>query len=220
MYTMVTAHSGCEGTPDNSLEYIRHALHCGADALEVDVHPRGSGFYISHDPSDGVHPDLKEVFSLIRGSGMKINCDLKHQGIEHAVLALAHTCGVEDQLLFSGFVSHEAVRDPAIRSRTFWNIESAMPELYVQCEAGVPPTEEQLRAAIALYRQYDVHIANLYCGLCTPELLSLLQENGIALSVWTVNEETDALRFLKAGVYNITSRQPTMVCKLRKDAGL
>ena len=63
MHTMITAHSGCEGRPDNSLEYVQYALHCGADALEVDVHPKDDGFYISHDPSDGAHPDLKDVFS-------------------------------------------------------------------------------------------------------------------------------------------------------------
>lgn len=51
MHTMITAHSGCEGRPDNSLEYVQYALHCGADALEVDVHPKDDGFYISHDPS-------------------------------------------------------------------------------------------------------------------------------------------------------------------------
>ncbi len=34
MHTMITAHSGCEGRPDNSLEYVQYALHCGADALK------------------------------------------------------------------------------------------------------------------------------------------------------------------------------------------
>ena len=112
MHTMITAHSGCEGRPDNSLEYVQYALHCGADALEVDVHPKDDGFYISHDPSDGAHPDLKDVFSLIRGSGVKVNCDLKHPGIEHAVLTLAQACGVDEQLIFSGSVSLEAIQDP------------------------------------------------------------------------------------------------------------
>lgn len=219
MRTMITAHSGCEGRPDNSLEYVRYALRCGADALEVDVHPKNSGFYISHDPSDGAHPDLKEVFSLIRGSGVKINCDLKHPGIEHAVLALAQTCGVDGQLIFSGSVSHEAVQDPAIRRRTFWNIESAMPELYEQYEAGVPLTEEQFRAAAALYRHCGVQIANLYYVVCTQEHLALLRENGILVSVWTVNDAPCAQRFLDAGIYNITTRQPIMVCGLRGGAG-
>ena len=115
MHTMITAHSGCEGRPDNSLEYVQYALHCGADALEVDVHPKDDGFYISHDPSDGAHPDLKDVFSLIRGSGVKVNCDLKHPGIEHAVLTLAQACGVDEQLIFSGSVSLEAIRSGAAR---------------------------------------------------------------------------------------------------------
>lgn len=220
MHTMITAHSGCEGRPDNSLEYVQYALHCGADALEVDVHPKDDGFYISHDPSDGAHPDLKDVFSLIRGSGVKVNCDLKHPGIEHAVLTLAQACGVDEQLIFSGSVSLEAIQDPAIRCRTFWNIESAMPALYAQCEAGIPLTEEQIRAAISLYRRCGVQIVNLYYGLCTQERIALLRENGILTSVWTVNDASCARQFLDAGVYNITTRQPVMVCGLRKETGV
>lgn len=160
------------------------------------------------------------MFSLIRGSGVKVNCDLKHPGIEHAVLTLAQACGVDEQLIFSGSVSLEAIQDPAIRCRTFWNIESAMPTLYAQCEAGIPLTEEQIRAAISLYRRCGVQIVNLYYGLCTQERIALLRENGILASVWTVNDVSCARQFLDAGVYNITTRQPVMVCGLRKETGV
>lgn len=46
----ITAHSGCDGTPDNSLEFVRHALQTNADALEVDVRKTKDGILaISHD---------------------------------------------------------------------------------------------------------------------------------------------------------------------------
>ena len=39
MKTQITAHTGAEGRPDNSLEFVSYALACGADALEVDEEP-------------------------------------------------------------------------------------------------------------------------------------------------------------------------------------
>ncbi len=91
-----------------------------------------------------------------------------------------------------------------------------MPALYAQCEAGIPLTEEQIRAAISLYRRCGVQIVNLYYGLCTQERIALLRENGILTSVWTVNDASCARQFLDAGVYNITTRQPVMVLRTAK----
>ena len=34
---MITAHSGCDGTPDNSMEHILKAIELGADCIEIDV---------------------------------------------------------------------------------------------------------------------------------------------------------------------------------------
>ena len=35
--TLITAHSGADGTPDNSMEFVRYALTLPVDAFEVDV---------------------------------------------------------------------------------------------------------------------------------------------------------------------------------------
>ena len=40
---MITAHSGCDETPENSLEFLRTALQSEADAVEVDVRKNGEG---------------------------------------------------------------------------------------------------------------------------------------------------------------------------------
>ena len=36
-HIMITAHSGCEGTPDNSMESIRKGIELGADCIEIDI---------------------------------------------------------------------------------------------------------------------------------------------------------------------------------------
>ena len=35
--TLITAHNGADGTPEGSLEYVRHALSTDADVLEIDI---------------------------------------------------------------------------------------------------------------------------------------------------------------------------------------
>ena len=50
---MITAHSGADGTKENSLEFVAYAMQTGADALEVDVRMGENGILIlSHDKTD------------------------------------------------------------------------------------------------------------------------------------------------------------------------
>ena len=46
----ITAHSGCDGTPDNSMEFVRYALGSEGDCLEVDIRRnRNEELILSHD---------------------------------------------------------------------------------------------------------------------------------------------------------------------------
>ena len=35
--TLITAHSGADSTPENSIEFVKYALTIDADVLEIDV---------------------------------------------------------------------------------------------------------------------------------------------------------------------------------------
>ena len=59
---LITAHTGADGTPDNSLEYVRYALTTNADTLEVDIRPIDDGtLVISHDEAGLDTVPLAEV---------------------------------------------------------------------------------------------------------------------------------------------------------------
>ena len=218
MQTMITAHSGCEGTEDNSIAHIQCALCSGVEAFEIDVHPGPDGqFYLSHDPADSENcVQLSTAFSMLRGSKLKINCDLKAHGIEARVLEMASAWGVGDQLIFSGSVTPEAMAIPEIRKRTFWNLEEAVPALYDRYQQGQPPTAEDLQTALQVFRKAGASVMNLYYKCCTPELLEACRSAGILVSAWTVNETDEAQRLLDAGIYNLTTRRPGMVRQLRE----
>lgn len=212
MKTLITAHSGCDGTPDNSLEFISHALHCGADALEVDVRAASDGtLYLSHDRTDSACPLLAQAFQMLRSSPMQINCDLKQPGLEEAVLDLARKWSVAGQLLFSGSVSMEQmVQNAEIRSRTLLNVRPVLPA------EGTASTERQLEELVRICRTCGAAVINVSYEMCTAPVLERLREEQIGVSAWTVNEEEAARRLLEQGIYNITSRRPGMVLALRE----
>lgn len=217
MKTMITAHTGCDGTADNSLEFLEYAVTCGADAFEIDVHPRqDGGFYLSHDSSGGMCPDLETAFSLLRGSGKLVNCDLKRPDMELGVLSLARRWGVADQLLFSGDVSLSALRQhDAVRARTLFNITPVLPDVIARHNDGVLPTETELEKLISVCREYGIRTINIPFRLCTDSSLALWEAHGIRVSAWTVNEESAARRLLEKKIFNITTRRTKMVCALR-----
>ena len=80
---MITAHSGADGTKENSLEFVKYAMQTGADALEVDVRMGENGILIlSHDKTDEDAARLADVFRMMRERPqMRINCDLKEYGL-------------------------------------------------------------------------------------------------------------------------------------------
>lgn len=217
MATLITAHSGCDGTPDNSIAFLNYALASRADALEIDVHPKpGGGCYLSHDSSDGDCPDLEDAFRLLAGSRKKMNCDLKQPNMELAVLALAKEFGVADRILFSGDVNPRLVRDnPEIRSRTLLNLKPIAWEMLQNLDRGILPGPADMEALVSQCRAYKIPVINVPFKLCTDLFLDVLEREGIGVSAWTVNDTEEASRLLAKNIFNITTRNAAAVCALR-----
>lgn len=217
--TWITAHSGSDGTPDNTLEYVDYALTCGADAFECDVRRDSrNGLYLSHDEGAAVCPGLAAVFERMALLDIRVNCDLKEAGLEQAVLELAGSFGIENRLIFSGTVAADLLKTSAeIRKRTFWNIEEALPEIRECYRQKTQPGRDVMERVCARYRECRATVVNIHYGLCTPENLKLFKENGLAVSIWTVNESSPAVRFLNEEVMNITTRKPKLLLSLRND---
>lgn len=136
IYTTITAHSGCEGTPMDSIESAESGILCEADIIEVDVRADKNGkLILSHDRDEqqlySGSAELVEIFELIRPSKkVCLNCDIKETEIIPNVLDTARQYGItQDRLYLSGSVTPELLRDmPEIRQKcsVLWNIEEAM----------------------------------------------------------------------------------------------
>lgn len=228
MVTAITAHSGCEGTPLDSLDSVDMGISMGADCVEVDVQSDESGVLrLSHDARADYTgtATLESAFERIAGSTMGINCDLKSPRTLYPALALARRFGLNDgRLIFSGSVSCDLLAsDPDIArdARIYLNIEEiakyfccgqahdfagALRKPWSVVESRL---DELLEIDIPLIcraaASVGAYAVNAPYAHLTDEHIARFGKCGTRLSLWTVNDESAQSRLLKLNLCNITT---------------
>lgn len=221
----ITAHSGADGTPDNSLAFVRYALETQADAFEVDVRRTDAGLTLSHDAAGEGAPLLSEAMALAAAHpSIKINCDLKEPGLERETARLAETFGLAGRLIFSGTVDADVFADDPALSRcaeVYLNLEEYVPGLYWGWRDD---PDFELRAADTIGKvcaRSGIRTVNVYQGLVTRRFLERLRRDGLGVSAWTVDGPDEQEWFFRRDVYNMTTRRVAQALARRQkgDAG-
>ncbi len=208
----ITAHTGCEETPDNSLESIDKAFNSGADIFEVDVRFDKSGVpVLTHDEPVGGEPTLEAAFErLARYKNMRCNIDVKCTDNIEAIVPLAKKRGVLDRVFYTGI--NESFVESAKRT----------PEIPYYLNAEISAPEEQSPEYLALLvgkvRASGAIGINCRYDNATKELISAFRQNSLLVSLWTVNEEEDMQRVLSLAPDNITTRKPSALRNLLNEA--
>lgn len=218
--TWITAHSGAENTPDNSLEFVAYALQTDADVLELDIRRRSEEdptLVLSHDETEENVPLLEEAFRMIAvHPTMCINCDLKESGLEHAVLSLAQKCGLLPRILFSGTVNPDCIACED-RDIVLMNAEELVENFYERCETTPEEIEPMIEELCVKCNALDIRTVNLYEGIVSDGVLGILNRHNIKLSVWTVNEPQRQQYFLTNQVMNLTTRRVQSALHIREE---
>ncbi|MBR0164531.1 MAG: glycerophosphodiester phosphodiesterase [Lachnospiraceae bacterium] len=210
--TLITAHSGADNTAPNSLSFVHRALSSPADTIEVDVRLHKSGLlYLSHDAVDEEESallSLREVLETIRAGSKRINCDLKEPGLEQAVCALAREAGLSGRLILTGTVSPAFMKESGLLrdAEVYLNIEEMIPGLYPRCLAEPKEIPVAAREMADICHTYGIGCINANHLLATGDFLSVIREEGLSVSVWTVDEAPLFRHFLREKVCNITTR--------------
>ena len=224
---LITAHAGCDGTAENSLESIKKGIELGADCVEIDVLADAAGrLWLTHDlPEDftGLVP-LEEAFALIKESGIAVNCDLKEYALLRPTLELAEKCGIgREQLIFSGSVDPGLLEeDPEIarRCRIFLNSEELVKDLLQRDEPDRPAQTAFFLghpdAAAARLQTLGAEALNAPYKHMPQELLKAFADRGIALSLWTVDEPEAMRELMKKDILNITTRRAAEAVRVRE----
>ena len=197
----LTAHTGCEGTADNSLEAIKKGFECGADTVEFDVNFTPDGVpVLAHDTAADSTVSLAEAFELIAGlPKLTVNVDCKTTENLKAISDLAEQYGVKDRIFYTGIEEKDV---PAVKEQTpditYWlniKFKKSKDKAYL---SSIADKVESLGAAGL----------NINHKSCTKELVDLFHERGILVSLWTIKTEYDMIKALNLGADNITTRKP------------
>jgi len=199
---MITAHGGSFNSGRNSNKYLNHTAIFEADAIEVDIYKMFDVLYISHWPAPFTFYKkirLREVFKLVKETGLKVNCDLKTHGIISDVIKLAKSMGVENQLIFTGCVSEEDSKIIDCGEAWFNHIK------------GIKYKAKNARALKERIDSYDnPHFVgiNLNYHRVNAKFIEACQAVGLKLSVFTVDDIEALLRLVPVINGNITTNLP------------
>lgn len=218
--TWITAHSGADGTLDNSIEFLQYAGSTQVDALEIDIRKDKKGILqLSHDKAEAKTVELSDAFQIVaRYPKIKVNCDLKEAGLELPVYMLAEQCQLAERLFFSGCVSpkHMRLLPDEMKSRVFWNIEQQIPALYERCRQDSKYAVTAAEEMCIRCMQAEFSVINAYEKMVSDLFLEVVNRYQIQLSVWTVNEKERMAYFLSRGVKNITTRRVALAATMKR----
>ena len=216
--TLITAHSGADNTPDNSIEFVNYALNTTADTLEIDVRKLQGVLVISHDESSDNLPTLQDVFSLVaKHPTMKVNCDLKESNLELDVCRLAASNNLDKRIILTGTVNADLfplTEFPNVQ--VYLNIELYVPNLYLNYRE-IPDFE--LTAADEIMKvchRSKIDTVNINQVIVTRRFIEILKKGGIGISAWTVDHPLEMDWFFAKGVTNLTTRNLTVALKKRQ----
>ena len=222
---LVIAHRGASGElPENTLPAYELALAQGADMIEIDLHTtRDGAIVITHDEdleALGGHGEvadatLEEIRRLDAGDGAAVptqeevldafgaripfNLELKrgssatYEGLERAALDAVRKRGLLEQTLFSSFF------DPVLE-----RLRALAPEARLARLFSPRDPERPLERALAV----GAEAINPWRGLLQPELIEAAHAEGLAVYVFTVDEEQEMRSLLDLGVDGIFTNFP------------
>ena len=149
-------------------------------------------------------PTLKEVFELIRPTGLSINIEMKNSvidypGIEQKAIDLAAKEGMLNRIIFSSFNHYSLLRvkeiNPDLPCGLLYEATLVKPWSY----------------AVALgVDALHPHFSEV---LVTHDECALAHKAGIAVNVWTVNKEEDIKAVLAAGTDIVITNYPDIGLK-------
>ncbi|QWU16915.1 glycerophosphoryl diester phosphodiesterase [Paenibacillus sophorae] len=232
---LITAHTGCMNTPDNSLLSIETGLANGADIIEDDIRVTRDGTpVLSHD--DAVRlangsmgrlsqmtiselnegqsipiVKLEQALHLVRNSGKTMNLDLKADECIEPVSELAKKLGMIDRVFLSGCEADRArkAKHSSPRLRKLLNVNSGLFLNGSYTEAVLQTFQDAESAGC-----FGI---NVPYRLVEPYLLEKAAESGFQIYIWTVDEEKDMRLYAGMGIHSITTRNVADLVRVKKE---
>lgn len=151
-------------------------------------------------------PTMREVFELLKPTGLIINIELKtgilsYPGLEERILMLTEEMGMEERVLYSSFNHYSILKlmklDPSVKTGF----------LYEDGYIDMPSYAAQHRVGALHPALYNLRY---------PNFMEDCRRLGIDVHVWTVNEPGDMLLCADAGVRAVITNYPELASEVLK----
>lgn len=206
----ITAHTGCMGTEDNTVESMEIGVKNGAKIIEFDVHFDKSGYpVLAHDEPVGDELKLDAAFEFLsKNKDIRANVDMKTVTNMKNVEYLAIEYDVLDQIFFTGIDIDdvETVKKDSPRIPYYLNVG--------EIDKSQNTDKEYLMTLVEKVKNSGAIGINFNYKSASNELVDVFHENGLLVSIWTVDKEYDMYKILTMSPDNITTRNPHELAKI------
>lgn len=241
---LITAHTGCEGTAENSLASIVSGIEAGADAVEIDVRATADGVGIlHHDPEIRVGTEervrvaditLEELRSLEAWRNEANGAQQAPVVLLDEALAVAR----KYETIVNLDVKDDSGIRPIVRAVERYGLADriVLSGCSAESAAAVTSADPGLRVLLNtetvdvradddeyrsfLLRTYHDAVRARCCGLnidyrmCREELVRFAHERFLPVSVWTVNTADDMRRVIELDAFAITTYEPRLLSEM------
>ena len=205
----VTAHTGCEGTQDNSLEAIKKGAAAGADIVEFDLNFTENGeAVLAHDKAEKDSVTLSEAFKTVAEyDELKVNVDCKTVENLKAVTELAEQYGILDRIFYTGIEAKDVETVKRDTPQVSYYLNKDIDKLKKNDETYIRELISEVKAlgAVGL---------NISYKSVSKKMVDFFHSEGLLVSVWTVNSELAMHKISALGCDNITTRQPSQLIEI------
>lgn len=202
--TYITAHSGSDQTEENSLRFVEFFRDKPVDALEIDVRKNSRGQLVLNHDQLVVGEDylsLNTFLIAMKGTSLKLNCDLKESNLEIGVFELAQRHNKWSDILLSGNVDPKYLKKWP--TQLLMNIENAVDPRKSYAEWD----KETVIEGMEHLAKQGAKVINMPEQLFTEKIYETGQALAVDFSLWTVNDLNRIEELVAKNVYNVTSRQ-------------
>lgn len=203
----VTCHAGSFATKANSLDSVKTAVEWGADIVEFDVSFRPDGTaVIIHDSAPSMNQGVlleDAVKTVAMDKKCRINLDIKSTANLPEVDRIVKKHGIFDRVFYTGVFEDwvETVKNTSSIPYYLNHKITCEEANSAECAMMIINKTKEL-GAIGINSHYEN---------ATKKFSDIAHENGLLVSLWTVNKIKNMVNVIENNPDNITTKKPCIL---------
>ena len=240
------AHRGFSAiAPENTIASALKAIEVGAQGSEFDVYSTTDGvLFLNHDGNlkrttgadiacsavdfptlakldfgsykgeefKGEHvATYDEALKTFKGTNTRPVVEIKANGFEDKIVAYLHKYDLVETAIVIDFSAARLKKIRALEP----NLCCAW---LVSFKVAEETPESMAKKIIDTCKDINTNVVDVEYHAISPEFLKILDDAGITVMCWTVDNENDIQNLVKMGVKSITTNRPDLVLKAQAEA--